>query len=70
MEKQTRELILDKIDQQKQKIELNNQIIKANPEFEEFNTLENNLLKANIKLLKEVLINDDTNVIFEFIDQL
>lgn len=70
MEKTTRELILDKIEKAQRAIEVNNEVIEDNPEFEEFNILENELLKANIKLMKKVLIEDDTNVVFNFTDQL
>ena len=70
MEKTTRELILDKIEKAQRAIEVNNEVIEDNPEFEEFNILENELLKTNIKLMKKVLIEDDTNVVFNFTDQL
>lgn len=70
MQKETRELILNKIKEVQNKIDLNNQVTATNPEFLEFNILENELLKTNINLMKKALIEDDINIVFNFTDQL
>ncbi|MFA5300815.1 MAG: hypothetical protein WC389_21705 [Lutibacter sp.] len=64
----TNELILSTIDKLTDAINNNIAVSKTCNDFDEFNAIENRVLKANIALYKTVLINQNTEKLDKVLD--